>query len=68
MAQDAAGRPGAPGAPGADPAQKGEAGAAPAGRRTREALSAADRIADALDLAAHEAARLQACPRYCMPE
>ncbi len=35
-------------------------GAAPAGRKTREALSAADRIADALDLAAHEAARVQA--------
>ena len=65
MAQDAAGRQGAPGA---DAAQKGEAGVAPAGRRTREALSAAERIADALDLAAHEAVRLQACARQCMPE
>ncbi|KAK9845965.1 hypothetical protein WJX81_007060 [Elliptochloris bilobata] len=55
----AAGRRGAAGQPAQDGAPEGEAGAAAAGRRTREALSAADRIADALDLAAHEAARMQ---------
>ena len=66
-AQDAAGRHGPAGQPGLDPAQKGDASAAPAGRRTREALSAADRIADALDLAAHETARLQVCAPHACP-